>query len=146
MVKIKTGNILNCTEDIIVHQVNPFGTMGGGIARQLADEFKYLEENYRLYCGNKTFETLRGKVYFYISDKIIANIFSQELNFNTDYGAMLYCLKTVKDFAKENKMSVCIPYGIGCGIANGDWKEVYKIIEYIFKDYDITLYKLEEEN
>lgn len=114
MIKIVQGNILDCEEDIIVHQVNIQGIMGGGLARQLSDKFKHLEENYRLYCGNKTFETLRGRVYFYVSDKIIANIFSQELNFNTDYGAMLYCLKMVKDFAKENKMSVCIPYGIGC--------------------------------
>lgn len=35
MVKIKQGNILNCNEDIIVHQVNVQGVMGGGVARQL---------------------------------------------------------------------------------------------------------------
>lgn len=34
----------------------------------------------------------------------------------------------------------------GCGIANGDWKIVYKIIEEVFRDYDVTLYKLGGEN
>lgn len=28
MIAIKKGNILNCTEDIIVHQVNTQGVMG----------------------------------------------------------------------------------------------------------------------
>lgn len=52
------------------------------------------------------------------------------------------CLETVKEFAKINKLSVAIPYGIGCGIANGDWNIVSKIIENVFSDYGITIYKL----
>lgn len=33
MIKIKQENILNCNENIIVHQVNAQGIMGGGVAR-----------------------------------------------------------------------------------------------------------------
>lgn len=145
MVKVKIGNILNCEEDIIVHQVNVQGIMGGGVARQLADRFKYLEENYSLYCkdwGN-SYSNLFGDVYFYISDKIIANMFSQEPNFNTDYESMKMALERIKGYAECHNLSIAIPYGIGCGIANGEWNKVYKIIEEVFSDYDVTLYKLE---
>ena len=74
--------------------------------------------------------------------KKIANIFSQKLNFDTDYIAMEKCLRYIKIWAENNNLSIAIPYGIGCGIANGDWNEVYKIIEKVFEDYSVTLYKL----
>lgn len=45
-------------------------------------------------------------------------------------------------WAENNNLSIAIPYGIGCSIANGDWNKVYKIIEKVFEDYDVTLYKL----
>ena len=50
MVKIKQGNILNCNENIIIHQVNIQGIMGGGVARQLAIQYPRLEEEYSEYC------------------------------------------------------------------------------------------------
>lgn len=147
MVKVKIGNILNCNEDIIVHQVNIYGTMGGGVARQLADHHKGLEQEYSDYCEiyNKNYSELKGKVHYFIADEnVIANMFSQEPNFNTDYEALKIALLDIKREAKSHKLSVCMPYGIGCGIANGNWNEVYKIIDEVFKDYNVTLYKLEE--
>ena len=68
-------------------------------------------------------------------------MFSQKENFNTDYEAMKIALTNIKKFAIMNEYSICMPYGIGCGIANGDWNIVYKIIEEVFSDYDVTLYR-----
>lgn len=145
MVKIVNGDILNCTEDMIIHQVNIAGVMGGGVARQLANCHKGLEEGYAEYCKehNNRYIDLCGDVFYYkTTDKIIANMFSQRENFDTDYFNMEIALKDILNFAKENKLSVCIPYGIGCGIANGDWNTVLSIIDKVFKDYKVTLYKL----
>lgn len=69
-------------------------------------------------------------------------MFSQKENFDTDYEAMRKALKYIKKWAENNNLSIAIPYGIGCGIANGDWNKVYKIIEEVFNDYDVTLYRL----
>ncbi len=33
MVKVKNGNLLEVKEDVIVHQVNVDGIMGGGVAK-----------------------------------------------------------------------------------------------------------------
>ena len=148
MVRVKIGNILNCNEDIIVHQVNCQGIMGGGLARQLADQYPKLEEDYRYYCNYNNFDykKLKGSIWSYIGDdyKAIINIFSQKPNFDTDYEALRKCLEQVKRDARELKASIAIPYGIGCGIANGDWNIVYKIIEEVFNGYNVTLYKLED--
>ncbi len=72
-------------------------------------------------------------------------MFSQKENFDTDYLNMEIALEYLKAFAQKNNLSIAIPYRIGCGIANGDWNKVYKIIEKVFEDYSVTLYKLREE-
>lgn len=119
---------------------------GAGLARQLADRYPDLENEYRKYCeryGNKYIE-LSGTVFWYNTNKgkFIANMFSQKENFDTDYLNMKIALTDIKAKARERNMNIAIPYGIGCGIANGDWNEVYKIIEKAFDDYNVTLYKL----
>lgn len=147
MVKIKIGNILEAEENIIVHQVNIQGIMGGGVARQLALQYPNLEKEYLEYCKfyNKSFHQLKGQVFkIMLNGKFIMNMFSQEENFNTNYEAMRKGLEQIKEYAETFNLSVCMPYKIGCGIANGDWNKVYKIIEKVFSDYDVTLYRLEE--
>lgn len=145
MDKVKQGNILECNENIIVHQVNTQGIMGGGVARQLANRYINLEKEYSEFCKlyNNDYNKLKGKVFkIMLEGKIIMNMFSQKENFDTDYEAMKIALEEIKEYAKSFKLSVAIPYGIGCGIANGEWSEVYKIIDEVFSDYDVTLYKL----
>ena len=146
MIKVKIGNILNCTENIIIHQVNVQGHMSGGVALQLANEFEGLEQFYSDHCRelDNDYRYLSGTVLFYKDyNKTIANIFSQMPSFETDYIAMEKCLRYVKMWAENNNLSIAIPHGIGCGIATGNWDIVYKIIEKVFKDYNVTLYKLE---
>lgn len=119
---------------------------GGGVARQLANNYRNLEKEYRQYCNNynKDYEKIKGTVLFIpVEDKIMANLFSQKPNFDTDYEAMRKGLEQVNYNAKTFNKTVAMPYGIGCGIANGNWNEVYKIIEDVFGDYKVTLYRLE---
>ncbi len=153
MVKIVKGNLLDCTEDIIVHQVNCQGVMGGGVARQLALQYQNkedvgftLEDFYNMFCRKYDcdYEKLKGKVLYYLDNKYIANCFSQKPNFDTDYEALKQCFEDIKKTAIDyNYKTIAMPYKIGCGIANGDWDIVYKIIEDVFSDYDCTLYHLE---
>ncbi|EGL17721.1 hypothetical protein HMPREF9413_4472 [Paenibacillus sp. HGF7] len=43
----------------------------------------------------------------------------------------------------KSEQSIALPYNIGCGLAGGDWDIVEQIIEEVFIDYDVTLYKFE---
>lgn len=146
MVKIKDGDILEAEEDILIHQVNIDGIMGGGVARQLADQYPGLENYYSEYCKRKNndYKNLRGEVCFYLAEdkKVIANIFSQDKNFNTDYEALKMCLEKVRKNADINNLTMALPFKIGCGIANGDWETVSEIINKAFKDDSINIYKL----
>lgn len=164
MITIVEGNILNATENIICHQVNCMGTMGSGLAKQIRNSYpkvyaeyvkllNWAKEEYKRGYSVKKYPL--GSVQFVeVSDKkVIANIFGQ-LKYGTDkrytdYDALKKGLSGVLETVTWDHMnykgySVAIPYGIGCGLAGGDWEVVYKIIEEVFKDYNVTIYKLKE--
>jgi O-acetyl-ADP-ribose deacetylase (regulator of RNase III) len=79
-------------------------------------------------------------------EKHVANLFGQydygRGKQYTDYESLRSALFGLVKIAEEFNKSIAIPYGIGCGLAGGDWKEIYKIIEEVFEDYDVTIYKL----
>ena len=121
---------------------------GAGLARQLADKYEGLEEDYSNYCReyHNYYPNLCGSVHFYFTNdgKIIANMFSQKENFDTDYSAMKIALTEIKTYAEESNFSIAIPRNIGNGIANGINGMAEKIIREVFKDslINVTMYEL----
>ncbi len=134
------GSLLKAKEEILVHQVNCQGAMGSGLAGQLMKKYPRLKPAYKEYCdfysdGNP--KNLLGKVFFYEAPdgKTIANIFGQftygrdKNTVYTDHDALIEGLVKVGYRMKDTKKSVGIPYKIGCGLANGDWKIIKRAIE-----------------
>ena len=149
MIINKTGDLLKSDCQLIAHQVNVYGVMGGGIARQIAELYPGCEQKYHEYCNKHdfSFDRLQCKVYYHDNGNIIiANIFSQmEAPKNgtlTDYEALKIGLKLTKQFAKKFNLTIGIPHGIGCGIAGGDWNIVHNILKEVYTYYDITVYRL----
>lgn len=145
MIRIINGNIFDGNENIICHQVNTFGIMGGGIALQVKNRFPKVFKEYELFCKNINNIDILGNVLYgqYDDGKFIANCFSQD-GWQTDYSSLRNCLIKVKNECQRLKYTVAIPYKIGCGIANGDWDIVYKIIQEVFEETDIdcVIYRL----
>lgn len=147
MVIIKAGDLLKAEEDILVHQVNVDGMMGGGVARRIANKFPQAEKEYIKFCENhdNDFRQLRGKVDLtQENEKYIANMFSQTKDFKTDYDAMETAFTTIREYAEQEGLTIAMPYKIGCGIAKGDFNLVLDIISKVFKNYEVVLYKLED--
>lgn len=138
MIEIIKCDIFKSNADIICHQVNTFGVMGAGIAAQIKRLFPKVYEAYHEICNEYKPQQLMGNVLFcnQYAPLEIANFFSQ-YDMTTDYNAMESCLKAVYNYTKRNNRTVAIPYGMGCGIARGDWNTVYKIIEEIFGKDDV---------
>ena len=62
MIQYKNGNILNCTEDIIVQSVNHKGVMGSGLAKQIKDKWVGIineNESYKSICRDMSFEYIK---------------------------------------------------------------------------------------
>ena len=158
MIKIIEGDILNAKEDIICHQANTMGVMGSGLAKQIKNKYPKVYENYHYICQQalNRKESLLGQVIWGVltSDgKIIGNLCGQNKYGRdkqyTSYDALKKALTVVyKSVTSPNSvlkdMTIAIPYKIGCGLGGGDWNIVYEMIEEIFKEYDVTIYKLKD--
>ena len=131
------GDLLETDAPIICHQVNLQGVMGGGLAYAIATKYPEIDEMYRKYPYKQL-----GRVCFAGTNNLwVANCFSQEENFDTNYQALKGCLNRVKEFMDTIKVdTVAIPYKYGCGIANGDWNKVLSIFEEIFADKKLLIY------
>ena len=149
MIRIVNGNILNGTENILCHQTNCIGIMGGGVALQVRKTYPSVYEEYKKCCERHSPEDMLGKVQLCktnIPNRFIANCFGQLYigsGLQTNYDALRKALSRVKEVASEKGYSVSIPYNIGCGLAGGDWNIVSKMIEEIFGQSSINcvLYK-----
>lgn len=115
--------------------------MGGGIAAQIAYTYPNVEYKYIEYAPKAL-----GEVCFAKADKyIVANCFSQDIDFVTDYNALGKCMRAVKEYMQQKGYSkVAIPFHYGCGIACGEWDEVESIIVSELKDMTIKIYHLDK--
>lgn len=149
MIKTVIGDILDAPEDIICHQVNCQNAMGSGVAKVLFTRWPEIKKSYHRYCRRfSSPEKLLGQVQLVevAPNKQVANIFGQ-LEFGrdkyrkyTDYAALTKAFNKIRNQCADK--SLAFPYGFGCGLANGDWKIVYNMIEIYFKDMDVTIYRL----
>lgn len=151
MLIYKNENILKAYENIICHQVNVQGIMGGGLALQIAKSYPHIAKNYSQFCKENlnSYDVLKGKIYIVNinNNQEIANCFTQKPNFDTDYEAIKQVFMGLLIECKNQNKTIAVPYKYGCGIANGDWDIVSDIFEKLSKKYgvDIVIYKLEEE-
>ena len=151
---IYQGDILNMPyqliPDFIVQQVNCKGAMGAGLARQIRARWPVVKEKYVNFCQSQ--KPLLGKmlpVQTYSGGPVICNCFGQsgygsKRNY-TDYKALEAALVKVEELAFESirstprskgHVNIAIPYGIGCGLAGGDWNTVFEIINTVFRESD----------
>lgn len=161
MIEIVEGDLLKAKEDIIGHQVNCQGKWGGTLASQFKNQFPDAFLRYEQICNKyndelrqKNFDPwktdvhpLLGKVLYIpvVNEKFIANIFGQirygKDGLFTNYQAIETAFTYLKDTSKKAKKSVALPMFISCGHAGGSWEIVYNMLDTIFSDYELTLYK-----
>ena len=132
------GDALENWCQLLCHQVNLDGVMGGGIALQIAQKFPNVEKEYANYPKKEL-----GEVCFAKTDKyVIANCFSQTKGYDTDYNALRECLDKVVAYLHKNSLStVAIPNHYGCGIAHGDWGTVRSIFEEKLEGFTLVIYE-----
>lgn len=148
MVKYEFKDILDSTDDIIIQQVNCQNVMGSGLAKQIYTKWPVVKRHYHEYCYavGSPYDLL-GKVQYVSIDegRYVANIFGQ-LNYGrckgicyTSYEHLEVGLKSISE--RFPQKSFAIPYGIGCGLANGDWGIVEDLINIYFGGLRATIYK-----
>lgn len=131
--KIVNKDILTVDHGVIVHQVNCRGVMGAGLAKAIADKYpivktQYLRKFYSMgwQLGNTQFVSIHPDLY--VCNLAGQVTYGRENIRYTNYDALKIGFAEVHNFAFEHSLQVYLPYGIGCGLANGDWPTVKEII------------------
>lgn len=153
--KIVNGNIFDCDADVLLHQVNCRGVMGGGVAKQVKQKYPSVFKWYKLWCDEYKdvaerlgYQPLLGKIQVCEKNNerpyAIINLFAQDGygrdKCYTDYDALRRCLRQVNNEFRGK--DIAIPYKMSCDRGGGDWDVVLKIIEEELYDCRVTLYKL----
>ncbi|MFD2879815.1 Appr-1-p processing protein [Paenibacillus rhizoplanae] len=122
--------------------------MGSGIAKILRDRYPNLYPEYKKSIATSTRQRICSDIASWCRRaRSTRRICSASLTMEgaktryTDYAALEKALATLKTEAKAKGLSVALPYNIGCGLANGEWSVVERIIGTVFEDYEVTLYK-----
>lgn len=149
MINAIKGNIFDSKVQVIAHQVNCKGVMGAGIAKQIANRYPDVYNEYRNYC--KVNKTLLGDCLLVKTKdgRYIANLFGQagysRRELMTNYSALRKSFESLRYImGVKDLKTLAIPYKIGCGLAGGDWNIVYNIIDTTFYNLsiDIEIWKL----
>ena len=151
MISYYHEDIFTADETFICHQVNCKGVMGAGLAKQIADKYPLVKERYLEMCKNYKISgnRLLGE-YQIVSighertgyEQFVVNIFGQEdygrsNKVYTDYNALRRAL--YKLFEMYPSFTYAFPYGMGCGLANGNWYEVEEIIRDTSNRFNVSV-------
>lgn len=149
MLYYKEGDLLKSDCTTILHQANCFSTMGAGIAKSIAEMYpeaaavdKYSEYSPDYKFGKFTYAVINTGV-------TIVNLYGQYgvgSGLQTDYkklnNALNYFLFSAKSgFGNNIDLSkIGVPYGMGCGLAGGDWSIVKEILEKASETHNVDIY------
>jgi O-acetyl-ADP-ribose deacetylase (regulator of RNase III) len=143
-ITIEFGDILDWAgkADVIGHQVNCFGVMGGGLALQIARKWPNVLTAYQSlikeFTVTKPREELLGNCQIVpVKGCAVANLFGQfDMGWGcqTSYNALARALASLRDqMAAAHQGTVALPVKLGCGLAGGDWDTVLAVIRKTFE-------------
>jgi O-acetyl-ADP-ribose deacetylase (regulator of RNase III) len=129
------GDLLECDAKYIVHQTNCITTLAAGIAKSIFTKFPYsnIYENREITSEHDIPGTIKIKGNGTDQRYIIA-LFGQYYPGNPD-SHETECMRKwwfftgLKEISKiQNIETIAFPYGIGCGLAGGNWSEYENIL------------------
>lgn len=168
MIKIIEGDLFCSDARIIAHQVNCQGKMGSGVALQVKRKYPNVYNEYMKECSADMLGKIQivpvdskwngydsGSLAIPKYERFVCNMFAQN-NYGSDYNHVQYtniealenCMKKLwyAIHAKNGNFGdkIAMPYKIGCCRGGADWNTVYGLIEKIFSDCEVELWKLNE--
>lgn len=152
MIIFQKGSIFSANTEVIAHQVNCMGVMGGGVAKQIKDNYPEVFLKYYEYCNKPDLLYNRNMLALYrhknilgtcllvktSDDMYIANCFGQysygRNHVYTENRAFKSSIESmINQMKKLDLSSVAIPHNMGAGLAGGNWFTNYSVIKELFE-------------
>jgi O-acetyl-ADP-ribose deacetylase (regulator of RNase III) len=152
-IHVVQGNLLESDCTVIAHQCNCFSTMGAGIAKQIKAKYPEAYEADRFFGQSPEDRLGKYSIVAYAEPPlIICNLYGQfrygRDKQHTDYDALNSAMEYMFQMLSVNQHSVFshfpiklgMPYGMGAGLAGGQWDIIYHLIQSLSVKYDIDVY------
>lgn len=160
MITQVVGNLLDAPEQYIAHQTNCVSQGAAGLALHLFKRFPHADT-----YTNRTTPNQPGTIQVFgdgTTKRFVINLYAQYYpgypvkgNWDDVAARKQYfddCLNAIAGMrygANFSKLeSIAFPFGIGCGLAGGDWATYSKMLEDFaasLKDVRVVLYQLEKK-
>ena len=159
MLEIVTGNLLESECQFIAHRCNCYSTRSAGLATAVFKAFPWADVySDRRQRGNDA--ALFGSITIHgnpqLNKRQIINIYGQLYPGKPSPGqdSMAARLAAFRNALAQiaripDLASIGFPYGIGCGLAGGDWNEYQKLLEHFAEQVSVNgvsviLYRLNQ--
>ena len=152
MIQVVEGNLITAFQNdeinFMAHCCNMQNVMGAGIAKQIKKAFPeaYIADINWFHTKKDKREHSHLSLARIETDKYICNVYGQEhfgtfkKQLNEDF--LRLGLMQLADLTDSGD-TIGLPYGMGCGLAGGDWNVVYQIIEDVFiRLHNVKIYQL----
>ena len=80
----------------------------------------------------------------YICNMFAQNMYGYDGRRYTNIDALRSCFTKLAQYAREDGLTVAMPYKVGCVRGGANWEVVYKMIEEIFRDVNVELWRLDK--
>ena len=166
MIKIIDGDLFETDAKFIVHQVNCMGRMGSGVALQVKEKYPNVYEEYAKIVSSEMLGKIQvvpcnpqyigcnpGSIMIPNTEQWIVNLFAQDKygydgKQYTSIQALRECFVKLNCLLHEKNNNfgakIAMPYKIGCCRGGADWNEVCAMIEGIFVDEDVEIWRLDK--
>lgn len=147
MVKQINGDIMEFSENLMIHQVNCRGVMNAGLAKTVRTYYPEVFDDYKDAISMKGFneQKLLGSYTMTAlqKDKFIVNLFGQD-EYGTDrrytsYSAIIRGLFAIFQRAKKYNYSIAIPHKMGSFRGGGNWTYIYNYICMLSEEFDVDV-------
>lgn len=126
----------------ICQQVNCKGVMGAGLAMQICIQWPVVYQRYLEFCygndGNKlgTYQEVLVEPKLYVVNLFGQSSFGRDKR-QTNYAALGTAL--FRAMKEHPNATFRVPYGLGCGLAGGNWVTVLNLIEEAANAWDVNV-------
>ena len=155
-VHIVRGDLLVSDCTVIAHQADCMGVMGVGIAKQIRERYPeayHADLNFEILVGSPRRLGRCSRTYVDSKRRVVINLYGQfrygRGGQHTNYPALQSALREALNGlnvleAKGFPVKFGVPYGMGAGLAGGDWNVIYAMLEHLAAEFqrDIYVYKL----
>lgn len=145
---IENGNIFESSAKYITNAVNCIGIMGAGIAKQFADRYTDMYEEYKKLCKLNCYEVGKPRIWYSSlnGEKNIINFPTMKYpgsksKIEDIRNGLIFLRNRLKQDYEHDNFPISVAFcALGCGVGGLNSNDVLKCIKEVFeKDYWIDI-------